>query len=356
VAGHPVCPIAFRVRPATPADLAALVRLRLAVQAHSERSSSSAWRMTPKAKARAGDELAEQIASSDALVLVACDEGGESVGMAVGQVQRQEKYEPAVSGMIRRVYVAEDWRRRGVGRALIRGVLGFFREKDVEDLSLRYIPGNADAERFWSGLGFRPSLIQAGAKLGDLAERLGADAADLDRVGDTETRRQGMLEAIYARRSIRQYTDEPVSEGDIQELLKAAMAAPSANDQQPWHFCVVTDREKLDALAEVLPYGKMLFKAPLALVVCGDPSISSRFWVQDCSAATENLLVAVAGLGLGAVWLGVEPNAERVRAVAGILGIPDEMGVLNVISVGHPAEEKESRTQYDAARVHRNRW
>ena len=98
-----------------------------------------------------------------------------------------------------------------------------------------------------------------------------------------------MLKAIYARRSIRQYTDEPVSEGDIQELLKAAMAAPSANNLKPWHFCVVTDRTKLDALAEVLPYGKMLYKAPLALVVCGDPSVAPKYWVQDCSVATENI-------------------------------------------------------------------
>jgi len=170
----------FEIRPATLADLDALVELRLAVQAHSERSSSAVWRMTPEAKARAGDELAEQIASSDALVVMACGAGGEPIGMAVGQVQRQEKYEPNVSGMIRRVYVSEGWRRRGVGQAMIRGLLGFFREKGVEKLTLRYIPGNMEAEGFWSSLGFRTSLIQADAKRSVVAELVGVDEDNLD--------------------------------------------------------------------------------------------------------------------------------------------------------------------------------
>ncbi|MBN1813363.1 MAG: nitroreductase family protein [Anaerolineae bacterium] len=164
-----------------------------------------------------------------------------------------------------------------------------------------------------------------------------------------------LIETIFSRRSIRKYTSEPVSEADVKTLLEAAMAAPSASNNKPWHFIVVTQRETLDALADAHPYGKMLAQAPLCIAVCGDPGISD-YWAQDCSAATENLLVAVAALGLGAVWLGVHPRGDRLTSVRRILGIPETIFPLNLISIGHPAEEKEPRTQYDEARVHRNQW
>lgn len=163
------------------------------------------------------------------------------------------------------------------------------------------------------------------------------------------------LAAIFSRRSIRVYTDEPVSEAELQSLLEAGMAAPSASNRKPWHFVVVTDRETLCALAEAHPYGKMLAKAGAGIAVCGDPDVSA-WWVQDCSAATENILIAAAALGLGAVWLGSHGSPEREKALRGILGIPDSIGVLSLLSIGHPAEEKEARTQYDSRRVHRNGW
>jgi nitroreductase len=147
-----------------------------------------------------------------------------------------------------------------------------------------------------------------------------------------------------------------VSEEQITTLLEAGMAAPSASNRQPWHFIVVTDRQMLDALAERHPYAKMLRQATLCLAVCGDTAISERFWVQDCSAATENILLAAAGLGLGSVWLGVHPDAERVGIVRELLGIPAGITPLNLIAVGHPAEQPPARTQYNAARVHRGRW
>ena len=165
-----------------------------------------------------------------------------------------------------------------------------------------------------------------------------------------------LLETIFVRRSIRKYTEEPVSEADIKALLEAAMAAPSASNRKPWYYVVVTEREMLDRLAEIHPHGKMLFQATLCIAVCGGPTDSERFWVQDCSAATENLLLAAAALGLGAVWLGVYPREDRVAAVQRVLGIPEAIAPLNLISIGHPAEEKEPRTQYDEARVHRERW
>jgi nitroreductase len=134
------------------------------------------------------------------------------------------------------------------------------------------------------------------------------------------------------------------------------MAAPSSSNLKPWHYIVVTDRATLDNLAQVHPHGKMLFDAPLCIAVCGDSSVSAGYWVQDCSAATENLLLAAVALGLGAVWLGVHPKHERVKAIRTILGIPDQVVPLNLISIGYPAEEKEARTQFDSARVHSERW
>lgn len=163
------------------------------------------------------------------------------------------------------------------------------------------------------------------------------------------------LQIIFARRSIRQYTDQAVGEADLNSLLEAGMAAPSASNRKPWHFVVVTDKAKLRALAEAHPYGKMLARAPLAIAVCGDPSISD-WWVQDCTAATENILVAVAGLGLGGVWLGCHGRVEREQVVRDVLGIPEGIGVLSLLSIGHPAEQKEARTQYKESRVHRDAW
>jgi len=165
-----------------------------------------------------------------------------------------------------------------------------------------------------------------------------------------------LIDTIFARRSIRKYTAEPVDEEDVKTLLEAAMAAPSASNLKPWHFVVVTDRRTLDALAEAHPYGKMLFEAPLCIAVCGDPTISEHFFVQDCSAATENLLLAAVALGLGAVWLGVYPREKRVADVREVLGIPETIVPLNLISIGHPAEKKEARTQYDESRVLGERW
>jgi nitroreductase len=165
-----------------------------------------------------------------------------------------------------------------------------------------------------------------------------------------------LIQTIFARRSVRAYTDAPVSEENVTTLLEAAMAAPSASNLKPWHFVVVAGRQALDDLAEAHPHAKMLFQAPLCIAVCGDTSISARYWVQDCSAATENLLLAATALGLGSVWLGVYPRQERIAVVRELLGLPEAVVPLNLIAVGYPAEEKEPRTQYEATRVHHERW
>ena len=164
------------------------------------------------------------------------------------------------------------------------------------------------------------------------------------------------LDIIFSRRSIRKYTDEPLTEDEIKALLEAGMAAPSANHSRPWHLLTVTDKATLAALAEVHPYGKMTAQAAAAIAVCGDPAASPRYWVQDCSAATENILIAAAALNLGAVWLGCHPNVEREAAIRQVLDIPDKIAILNLIPVGRPAEHKPARTQYDPSRDHRERW
>ncbi len=163
------------------------------------------------------------------------------------------------------------------------------------------------------------------------------------------------LGMIFARRSVRDYTRVPVSEADLRNLLEAAMAAPSANNRQPWRFVVVRDRAILDRLAASHPYGKMIAKAPLAFAVCGDPAVSD-WWVQDCAAATENLLVAAAGLGLGAVWIGCHGRPDREEVARRCLGIPESIGVLCLIAVGHPNERLPARTQYDLGKIHSEQW
>lgn len=167
------------------------------------------------------------------------------------------------------------------------------------------------------------------------------------------------LDFIFKRRSIRKYTDQPVEPEKLDLLLQAAMAAPSAMNCKPWEFVVVTDPGRLTQFRKRLVFGDR--NAPAAIVVCGNPRLSVNpaarlFWVQDCSAATENLLVAAAGLGLGTVWVGVHPVAEFVRVVRQIAGLPKHVTPLGLVYVGYPAEEKPARTQYDAGRVHRETY
>ncbi len=164
------------------------------------------------------------------------------------------------------------------------------------------------------------------------------------------------LATIFARRSIRRYSGEPLTEDEIQALLEAGMAAPSARNSCPWHLVTVTETAKLAALAKQHPYGGMVAQAAAAIIVCGDPAASPNHWVQDCSAATENILIGAAALGLGAVWVGCYPHEDRQAAIRSVLEIPDEIGVLCMIPIGRPGEGKPSRTQYVASRDHRESW
>lgn len=166
------------------------------------------------------------------------------------------------------------------------------------------------------------------------------------------------IDCIMTRRSIRRYTSEPVSEETVEKILKAAMAAPSAGNQQPWRFIVLTERDSLEAAASATPYGNILEGAAFGLVVCADTHDIKHpaMWQQDCSAATENALLAAHALGLGAVWLGFWPKMERVTPLKESLGIPEGVEPLAVIAFGDPAEEKPPADRYDPVFIHRERW
>jgi nitroreductase len=166
------------------------------------------------------------------------------------------------------------------------------------------------------------------------------------------------LEAILSRRSIRKYGSQAVTEEEVRTLLEAAMAAPSAGNEQPWQFVVITARATLDQIPSFHEYSKMLYEAPLAVLVCGDRRQKKYegFWVQDCAAATQNLLLAAHALGLGAVWLGVYPDDGLESKLAEILGLPPEVTPVALVAVGHPAEKKPPAGRFDEGRVHRERW
>jgi len=166
------------------------------------------------------------------------------------------------------------------------------------------------------------------------------------------------MEAILSRRSIRRYTSEPVSDDLVEELLRAAMSAPSAGNERPWHFIIIRDRRTMRSIQEFHPFARMLDEAPMAILVCGDVNLEKYhgFWVQDCSAATENILIAAQSIGLGAVWLGLHPIQERVERMQKILGIPEHVIPLSLVAVGHPAEKKAPLDRYDRSRIHQERW
>jgi len=167
------------------------------------------------------------------------------------------------------------------------------------------------------------------------------------------------LQAIRTRRSIRRFTPEPVAGESVQQLLAAAMCAPSAANQQAWHFVIVDERELLDRVPEFHDYCPFIREAPLAVVVCGDlnrEQFAGRFWVQDCSAATQNLLLAAHELGLGAVWCAVYPVASRDVGLRRLLNLPQHLVPLNLVVVGHPAAAGEAVDRYDSGRITWNRF
>jgi nitroreductase len=168
------------------------------------------------------------------------------------------------------------------------------------------------------------------------------------------------LSFIFGRRSIRAYQPAPVSDELVTDLLRAAMAAPSACAKDPWRFVVVRNRAILSSIAEALPNGKMLAQAPVGIVVCGDLAAAHAgelsYLLQDCSAAIENLLLAAHALGLGACWLGVHPRQPRIEALTKILRLPEEVLPMSCIALGWPAEKQAARTRFSPGYVHDESW
>ncbi|MGL4370255.1 MAG: nitroreductase family protein [Spirochaetota bacterium] len=166
------------------------------------------------------------------------------------------------------------------------------------------------------------------------------------------------MNSIFKRRSIRKYTPDAVSDSDIEDILRAGMAAPSAGNQQPWHFIVIRDRALLDEIPNINPYSKLLENAPAAILVCGDTRLEKHegFWVQDCSAATENMLIEIASKGLGGVWLGFYPRKERIDGIKKLFGLPKEVFPLAVVALGHPAEKPEPADRFKKERIHYDTW
>ena len=168
-----------------------------------------------------------------------------------------------------------------------------------------------------------------------------------------------IYQAILTRRSIRKYSSQEISDEIIEKIIKAAMYAPSAVNKQPWHFIAVNDVKLFEKIMEVHPHAKMLREAKLAIIICGDTNLAHGegiYWPVDCAAATENMLLAAHGLGLGAVWLGVYPREERISGIEKLFNLPANIKPFSIISLGYPAEKKEQTDRFNTDRIHYNKW
>ena len=166
------------------------------------------------------------------------------------------------------------------------------------------------------------------------------------------------IECILTRRSIRKYTDKPIADEIVAQLLQAAMAAPSSANEQPWQFVVIRDRQMLNLVSAIHTYSYMLSQAALAILVCEDPTfeVNAGRGPLDCSAATVNILLAAHSLGLGAVWVGIYPVEERINRIRELLSIPSQVIPISLISLGYPGEKLLSEDRFKQERVHYDRW
>lgn len=165
-------------------------------------------------------------------------------------------------------------------------------------------------------------------------------------------------DAIFYRRSIRKYTEDPVSDEQINSILEAAMMAPSAGNQQPWQFVVVRDRDALGKIQGINQYAGMSATAAVGILVCGDLSLEKNagFWVQDCCAAVQNLLLAIHGEGLGGVWTGIYPLEDRIVGFRKLFDLPEHVMPLAFIPIGHPGHKPKTTSRFQRERIHKERW
>jgi nitroreductase len=167
-----------------------------------------------------------------------------------------------------------------------------------------------------------------------------------------------ILQALLGRRSIRRYTSGVVDDDALTMILRAAMAAPSAGNERPWHFIIIRNRDTLRALSQAHPYAEMVASAALAIIVCADINVVKHrdYWPQDCSAATENILLATHGLGLGSVWVGVYPREARVAEIRRVVPLPDHVIPFSLLPVGVPDEQKAAAGRFTEDRIHEEHW
>jgi nitroreductase len=166
------------------------------------------------------------------------------------------------------------------------------------------------------------------------------------------------LETIHTRRSIREYQDRPVPDALVEQVIAAAMMAPSAGNARPWQFVVISDAGLKAQIPRIHPHASMAADAPVSVLVCGDPGLE-RYpgnWIADCSAATQNLLLAAHAQGLGSVWTGVYPEKERMAGFRQLLGLPERLMPLALLPLGYPAEGGGRAERFDREKIHRNGW
>ena len=167
-----------------------------------------------------------------------------------------------------------------------------------------------------------------------------------------------MLDTIYDRRSIRKYQEKPVEEKLLNEILKAGIYAPSAVNKQPWHFVVITDKEVMRDIKNLHPYASSLQTAPVAIMVCGDTNLefAQNFYLTDCAAVTENILLAAKWLGLDTCWMGIYPWEKTMKDFSDYFKLPENIKPYSLIAVGYGAETKSRPDRFDESKIHINKW
>lgn len=166
------------------------------------------------------------------------------------------------------------------------------------------------------------------------------------------------MDIIFKRRSIRQFTDKKIPETVVTEIIKAGMSAPSANNQQTWEFIIIDDEEAKQKISKIHPYFFTVKEAAISILVCGNLNLekSPDYWVQDCAAATENMLLAITANNLGGVWIGVYPREDKVKGLKHFFKLNDKIIPFSLIALGYPDETKEPHTDFDYKRIHLNKW
>jgi nitroreductase len=169
------------------------------------------------------------------------------------------------------------------------------------------------------------------------------------------------MKEIFERRSVRKFTDQKISDENVTALIRAGMAAPSGHNDQPWHFIVIDDKKILDEITKIQPFSRPILDAQFVIIVCGDRDLKkvkeyADFWMMDCAAATQNILLAAQSLGIGSVWMGLYPIEEWASGVKKLLGLPENVIPLSLLPFGYPVEKTVPADRFIPERIHKNGW